>query len=61
MKEGPGDEPLFSPIFLPFCTYLDGCLALNCLLLVHFHLLGFIGPIILILINLDLLGLIFVS
>jgi len=55
-----GDESLFSPIFLPLCTLLDGCLVLNYIYLVHFLVLGFIGPIIQIFTNLDLLGLIFV-
>jgi len=55
------DEPLFFPIFLPFCTHLEKYFVLNCLLLVHFHLLDFIGPVIRILINLDLFGLIIVS
>jgi len=54
-------EPLFFLIFLPFYTHLEECLVLNYLLLVHFHLLRFIKQVIWILINLDLLNLIFVS
>jgi len=43
-----------------FFFHLDGCLILNCLFLVHFHQLGFIGPLFKILINLTLIGLIFI-
>jgi len=47
VEEMPGldrsDEPLFSPIFLTFCTNLNCSFVLNCLLLVNFHQLGFIG------------------
>jgi len=55
------DESLFSFIPFPFCAHIDSFLVLNCLLLVHFHQLGFIGPLFRILINLALIGLIFVS
>jgi len=54
-------ESLFSLISFSFCAHLDGYLVFNCLLLVHFHLLSFIGPLFWILINLALIGLIFVS
>ena len=55
------DESLFSPIPFPFCVYLYGCLSQNCLSLVDFRLMGFIGPLFQILINLALISLIFVS
>jgi len=55
------DESLFFPIPLPFCVHFYGCLLLNCLSLVHFHPMGFIGSLFQILINLKLIGLIFVS
>jgi len=54
-------KPLFSLIPLPFCANFDGCVVLNCLLLVYFYQLGFIEPWFRILINLALIGLIFVS
>jgi len=57
----PFDESLFFLIPFPFCTFLDVCLGLNCLLLVHFPQLGFIGPLSRILSNLTLIGLILVS
>jgi len=41
----PVNELLFFLILLPFCVHLDGCLVLNCLWLVHFHLLDIIGPL----------------
>jgi len=55
------DQSLFFLNLLPFCAHLDCCLVLNCLLLVHFHLLDFIGSLLRILVNLALIGLIFVS
>jgi len=51
----------FPFIPLRFYVHLDGCLVLNCLFLVHFHQLGFFGPLFQILIHLALIGLIFVS
>ena len=57
----PTDESLFFLIPLPFCAHLEFCLVLNCLLLVHFPQLGFIGPFFWILSNLTLIGLIFLS
>ena len=53
------EESLFPPISLPFCFHLDGCLVLNCLFLVHFHQLSFIGLLFRILIHLALVGLVF--
>jgi len=55
------NESLFSIISLPFCIHFDGCLVLNCLLLVHFPQLGFIGPLFRNLSNLTLIYLIFIS
>jgi len=39
---GEFDEPLFSHIFVPLCINLDEILVFNYLLLVNFHLFGFI-------------------
>lgn len=58
---GEFDEPLFSHIFVPLCINLDEILVFNYLLLVNFHLFGFIEWVIEIVINLDLIGLIFIS
>jgi len=55
------DESLFSLIPLSFCAILEGHLVLNCLLLVHFPQLGFIGPLFRILSNFTLIGLIIIS
>jgi len=55
------DESLFSLISLPFYAIIEGCLMLNCLLLVHFPQLDFIGSLFQILCNLTLIGLIIVS
>jgi len=55
------DESLFFHILLSFLCLIDGDLVLNCLLLVHFYQLGFIGPLFQILSNLALSCLIFVS
>jgi len=51
----------FPIIPLTLCVLLDGCLVLNCLSLVFFYQLGFIGPLFRILINLALIGPTFVS
>jgi len=50
----------YFPLFTYLMYHLDWCLVLNCLLLVHFHILGFIGPVIWILATWDSICLIFV-
>ena len=54
------DELLFSSIPLAFVYRFDSFSVLNCLFLVCFHLLRFIGPLFRIWVNFKLFGLIFV-
>jgi len=58
--ETVGDESLFSSIPLTFVYPFDSCLVLNCLSLMCFHPLGFIGPLFRIWVNFTLFGLIFI-